>query len=175
MWRTVSSLACLSRRIVRNDTSIASPTTMTTERHAARYQQKTPAGCGCQRSQLIELEASGGFEPPIRVLQTPALPLGYDAMSPVRVHSTIDRGFWSRRVTWLFRPPATLPIDQKIRTVNREIFPAVCDANLTANSLLPICHTETMMFGISGGRGSGDSKGHVAIETAPASTDITDS
>jgi hypothetical protein len=27
----------------------------------------------------LNLEASGGFEPPIRVLQTPALPLGYDA------------------------------------------------------------------------------------------------
>jgi hypothetical protein len=28
---------------------------------------------------ILDVEASGGFEPPIRVLQTPALPLGYDA------------------------------------------------------------------------------------------------
>jgi hypothetical protein len=57
---------------------------MTTQRRGLRYrtdpnQQKTPAGCGCSMVTILDVEASGGFEPPIRVLQTPALPLGYDA------------------------------------------------------------------------------------------------
>ena len=39
---------------------------------------KSPALCAGHR---IHLEATGGFEPPIRVLQTPALPLGYVALS----------------------------------------------------------------------------------------------
>lgn len=30
------------------------------------------------------MEAPGGFEPPIGVLQTPALPLGYGAISVIR-------------------------------------------------------------------------------------------
>ena len=42
--------------------------------------KKHPPGAGVSRSLLTVLEASGGFEPPIRVLQTPALPLGYDAV-----------------------------------------------------------------------------------------------
>jgi hypothetical protein len=40
---------------------------------------------GARAEERELLEASGGFEPPIRVLQTPALPLGYDA------------GMWSAR------------------------------------------------------------------------------
>ncbi len=36
-------------------------------------------------------EAPGGFEPPIRVLQTPALPLGYGAISAVATQSLPQR------------------------------------------------------------------------------------
>lgn len=43
-------------------------------RRSGRLERNT--SCKCSNGGW---EASGGFEPPIRVLQTPALPLGYDA------------------------------------------------------------------------------------------------
>lgn len=57
-------------------------------------------------------EAPGGFEPPIRVLQTPALPLGYGAGEDLRNYGTEISGNRHK-----------LSLLQGILACNREIVP----------------------------------------------------
>ncbi len=87
----------LSRARVRRrgtDSSCANVTDLTQRRHAPNRREDLSGLIGEEQTsaQLLARhtdgahlqEAPGGFEPPIRVLQTRALPLGYGARSPKR-------------------------------------------------------------------------------------------